>query len=169
MIQVEERLLPKVWKTWAPSKVAVFSWQLLQDRLPTRQNLWQRGVIEDASASMCVFCGLGPESADHLFGSCDHISPIWYSILRWLGVQLVPSRGVLGLFEAFLGMSMAECLVDRVKLSSWKWFLGKNPDSPWGGLEVLFCFVLPVVVSCLSLPEGFYCARGALRGSRFGG
>ncbi|MCI44688.1 hypothetical protein A2U01_0065927, partial [Trifolium medium] len=27
----EIRLLPKVWKTWAPSKVAVFSWQLLQD------------------------------------------------------------------------------------------------------------------------------------------
>ncbi|GAU22971.1 hypothetical protein TSUD_247150 [Trifolium subterraneum] len=35
----EQRLLPKLWKTWAPSKVAVFSWQLLQDRLPTRQNL----------------------------------------------------------------------------------------------------------------------------------
>ncbi|GAU10016.1 hypothetical protein TSUD_288060 [Trifolium subterraneum] len=50
----EERLLPKVWKTWAPSKVAVFSWQLLQD--------------------------------------------------RWLGVKLVPSRGVLGFFDAFLGM-----------------------------------------------------------------
>ena len=54
----EERLLPKVWKTLAPSKVAVFSWQLLQDRLPTRRNLLQRGVIGDASASMCVLCGL---------------------------------------------------------------------------------------------------------------
>ncbi|GAU15735.1 hypothetical protein TSUD_235480 [Trifolium subterraneum] len=167
----EERLLPKVWKTWAPTKVAVFSWQLLQDRLPTRQNLWQRGVIEDVSASMCVLCGLGLESADHLFGSCNLISPIWYSILRWLCVELVPSRGVLGFFEAFLGMGTGrkdrvgwlliwhtivwtiwksrndvvfsegtfifECLVDRVKLLSWKWFLGKNPDSPcsfyeWG-------------------------------------
>ncbi|GAU31203.1 hypothetical protein TSUD_210600 [Trifolium subterraneum] len=28
----EQMLLPKVLKTWAPSKVAVFSWQLLQDR-----------------------------------------------------------------------------------------------------------------------------------------
>ncbi|GAU37868.1 hypothetical protein TSUD_22840 [Trifolium subterraneum] len=74
----EQRLLPKVWKTWANSKVAVFSWQLLQDRLPTRQNLWHRGVIRDASACMCVLCGLGPKSADHLFGSCNQISPIWH-------------------------------------------------------------------------------------------
>ncbi|GAU35216.1 hypothetical protein TSUD_204920 [Trifolium subterraneum] len=102
----EERLLPKVWKTWAPSKVAVFSWQLLQDRLPTRRNLLQRGVIGDASASMCVLCGLGSESADHLFCSCNQISPICYSILLWLGVDLVPSRGVLGSFEAFLGMGV---------------------------------------------------------------
>ncbi|GAU10160.1 hypothetical protein TSUD_418630, partial [Trifolium subterraneum] len=72
----EHRLLPKAWKTWSPSKVAVFSWQLLQHRLPTRQYLWHRGVIGDASASMCVLCGLGPESADHLFGSCNQISPI---------------------------------------------------------------------------------------------
>ncbi|GAU32685.1 hypothetical protein TSUD_145590 [Trifolium subterraneum] len=94
----EKRLLPKVWKTWAPSNVAVFSWQLLQDRLPTRQNLWKRGVIGDVSASTCVLCGLEPETADHLFGSCNQISQIWYGILRWLGVELVPSHGVLGFF-----------------------------------------------------------------------
>ncbi|GAU48842.1 hypothetical protein TSUD_186170 [Trifolium subterraneum] len=94
----EQRLLPKVWKTWAPSKVAVFSWQLLQDRLPTRQNLWHWGVIGDVSASMCVLCGSGPESDDHLFDSCNQISPILHSILRWLGVELVPSLGRLEFF-----------------------------------------------------------------------
>ncbi|MCI19651.1 putative ribonuclease H protein, partial [Trifolium medium] len=103
----EERLLPKVWKTFSPSKVAVFSWQLLQDKLPTRQNLWQRGVIGDASVSTCVLCGLEPKSADHLFSSCNRISPAWYGILRGLGVKLVPPRGVLGIFEAFLGIGMS--------------------------------------------------------------
>ncbi|GAU33515.1 hypothetical protein TSUD_386600 [Trifolium subterraneum] len=100
---------------------------LYSDRLPTRQNLWQQGVIEDASAFMRVLYGLGLESDDHLFGSCNLISPIWYSILRWLGVEFMPFRGVLGFFEAFLGMGtgtfIVECLVDRVKLLSWKWFL----------------------------------------------
>ncbi|GAU37584.1 hypothetical protein TSUD_395560 [Trifolium subterraneum] len=54
----EERLLLKVWKTLALSKVTVFSWQLLQDKLPTRQNILQRDIIGDASASTCVLCGL---------------------------------------------------------------------------------------------------------------
>ncbi|GAU30794.1 hypothetical protein TSUD_355200 [Trifolium subterraneum] len=112
-----------------------------KDRLPTRQNLLQRGVIGDASASTCVLCGLGSESVDHLFIFCNQISPVWYGILRWLGVELVPPRGVLEFFEAFLGIGIGifsvECLVDKVKLLSWKWFLGKNSGSPcsfyeWG-------------------------------------
>jgi hypothetical protein len=94
----EERLLPKVWKTWAPSKMKVFSWQLMQDRLSTRQNLWTRGVIADVSALTCVLYSLRHESVDHLFGSCNHISQVWYDILRWLGVESVPSRGVLRFF-----------------------------------------------------------------------
>jgi hypothetical protein len=32
-------ILALVWKSWAPSKVHVFSWQLLLDRIPTRMNL----------------------------------------------------------------------------------------------------------------------------------
>ncbi|MCI16626.1 hypothetical protein A2U01_0037770, partial [Trifolium medium] len=64
-----------------------------------------RGVIRDG-ASTCVLCGVGSESADHLFGSCNQISPVWYDILRWLGVELVPHHCVLRFFEAFLGMSL---------------------------------------------------------------
>ncbi|GAU35310.1 hypothetical protein TSUD_389350 [Trifolium subterraneum] len=65
----EERLLPKVWKTLAPSKVASF---------------------------LGNFCKIGSESADHLFSFCNQISPVWYGMLRWLGVEMVPPRGVLG-------------------------------------------------------------------------
>ncbi|GAU37692.1 hypothetical protein TSUD_164950 [Trifolium subterraneum] len=181
----EEKMLPKVWKTWAPSKVTIFSWQLLQDRLPTRKNLWQRGVIGDASASLCVICGLSSESADHLFGSCNQISQVWYGILGWLGVELVPHRSVLRFFEAFLGMSMGrkdkfgwlliwqtivwtiwksrndiffsegtfsvECLVDRVKLLSWKWEIG----SPLVALSYLQLILT-------SPPDGYSSSRGSV-------
>jgi hypothetical protein len=50
----EIRLLPKVWKTRAPPKVVVFSWQLLQDMLSTRQNIYHRGVIGDVDDSLSV-------------------------------------------------------------------------------------------------------------------
>ncbi|MCI05979.1 hypothetical protein A2U01_0027034, partial [Trifolium medium] len=33
------RILASLWKSWAPLKVIVFSEQLLQDRIPSRQNL----------------------------------------------------------------------------------------------------------------------------------
>jgi hypothetical protein len=49
---------------------------------------------------------IGPELADHLFCFCNQISLVWYSILRWLGVELVPSHGALEFFDAFLGMRM---------------------------------------------------------------
>jgi hypothetical protein len=70
-------------------------------------NLSNWGVITDVNASRCVFCGLGSESDYHLFVSCNQISPIWYAILRWLGVEWVSPRGNLGLFEVFLDMSLS--------------------------------------------------------------
>lgn len=32
----------RVWKSWAPYKLVVFSWKFLQNRLPTRKNLLRR-------------------------------------------------------------------------------------------------------------------------------
>jgi hypothetical protein len=43
----------KVWKSWAPSKVIVFSWQLLLDRIPTWDNLFRRGVPLPQRGGMC--------------------------------------------------------------------------------------------------------------------
>ncbi|PNX78366.1 hypothetical protein L195_g034344 [Trifolium pratense] len=33
----------KVWDSWAPTKVVIFSWQALLGRLPTKENLMRRG------------------------------------------------------------------------------------------------------------------------------
>jgi hypothetical protein len=38
------RVFSLIWKSPAPSKVLAFSWKLLRDRLPTRNNLALRGV-----------------------------------------------------------------------------------------------------------------------------
>ncbi|GAU11870.1 hypothetical protein TSUD_194930 [Trifolium subterraneum] len=68
--------LARVWDSWTASKVIVFSWQLLQDRVPTWQNLRRRRVMVGATDISCVICGAVEESVDHLFVSCDWISPI---------------------------------------------------------------------------------------------
>jgi hypothetical protein len=156
-------LLARVWDSWIATKVFVFSLQILQDRIPTRQNLRRRRVIVGANNTSCVFCGAVEESVDHLFVSFERISSIWYRVSRWLGKEYVSPNSITQVFEGFFGLgvgrrvqlgmtlvwhavvwtiwtyrndtifvggsSTIENLVDKVKLSSWKWFLGKNPKS----------------------------------------
>ena len=48
--------VPRVWKLWGPSKVIVFSWQLLLDRIPSRSNLTRRGIPLPVGGVDCVLC-----------------------------------------------------------------------------------------------------------------
>ncbi|MCI60666.1 cytochrome P450, partial [Trifolium medium] len=70
----------------------VFSLQLLQDRIPTRVNLFRRGVLPDPGGTICVFCGVYGECSAHLFVTCAILSYVWYSIARWLGWEVVMPR-----------------------------------------------------------------------------
>jgi hypothetical protein len=53
---VSGQVLTKIWKSWLPSKAIAFSWQLLQDMISTRQNLFSRHVIKNLSNIMYIFC-----------------------------------------------------------------------------------------------------------------
>jgi hypothetical protein len=55
-----------IWKCGVPSKVSAFAWQLLLDRLPTRENLRRRGVVS-MKGSSCLLCLTVIESATHYF------------------------------------------------------------------------------------------------------
>ena len=75
-----------IWHKQVPLKVSIFAWQLLRDRLPTKNNLLRRGVI-DAEAVMCVTgCGL-EESAPHLFIHCPTFGTLWQHIRSWIGMS----------------------------------------------------------------------------------
>jgi hypothetical protein len=77
-----------IWKSGVPSKVSALAWQLLLDRIPTRDNLHRRGIIS-ANESRCPLCNVEIETTSHLFLRCRYVIGIWYAILRWLGVFLV--------------------------------------------------------------------------------
>ncbi|GAU22757.1 hypothetical protein TSUD_129690 [Trifolium subterraneum] len=116
MPEVSSLILAKVWKSWAPSKVIVFSWQLLQNRIASRQNLFRRkGWV--------------------LVGELTGWMLIWHAVI-W---SIWNSRNDL----IFTGESTSvEYLVDKVKLFSWKWYLVKNHVSPcslyeWEGQPTL--------------------------------
>jgi len=46
---------PSPWHKDVPLKVAVFAWRLFRDRLPTKDNLAHRGVIDNDSRMCVVF------------------------------------------------------------------------------------------------------------------
>ncbi|KAL5191687.1 putative mitochondrial protein [Glycine soja] len=59
-----------------------FAWRLLWDRLPTKDNLAKRQIL--INNDLCPFCHSKPESAPHLFFTCEKIQPLWWEFLSWV-------------------------------------------------------------------------------------
>jgi hypothetical protein len=51
-----EKALKKHWCTNDASKVSIFVWRLLIDKLPTREALFRKGIITNNLDTCCVFC-----------------------------------------------------------------------------------------------------------------
>jgi len=52
--ETKEMVFGAVWKSLAPSIVVVFSWQLLLDRIPTKDNLLRRRILPSEASVRCV-------------------------------------------------------------------------------------------------------------------
>ncbi|GAU45140.1 hypothetical protein TSUD_131390 [Trifolium subterraneum] len=85
----EAKFFNNIWDSPASSKVVAFSWQLLHDRVPTKENLLLCGVLPQNSDGYCVWCGDICESSSHLFLHCKVALVVWYEIFKWLGVVIV--------------------------------------------------------------------------------
>jgi hypothetical protein len=93
-----------VWHKLVPSKVSLFAWRLLKDRIPTRTNLVSRHVLQP-SDNLCVGgCG-NIESADHLFIGCNLFGSVWYLICLWLGISFVCPGLIVDHFTQFIHMA----------------------------------------------------------------
>ncbi|KAK2410194.1 hypothetical protein QL285_045571 [Trifolium repens] len=77
--------LKKLWKSDIPSKILVFGWRLLLDRLPTRAALARRGFLANTDELRCVFCTQHDEDSTHLFFSCPFSQGVWNDVFQWIG------------------------------------------------------------------------------------
>jgi hypothetical protein len=102
MSTLEKFVFKFIWKSGVPSKVSALSWQVLLNRVPTRENLRHRGVI-GGDDSRCPFCNKAVESTCHLFLHCDFTASIWYAIMRWFGVVAVIPPTVPMSFAVMVG------------------------------------------------------------------
>jgi hypothetical protein len=71
-----------LWHKDIPLKVVLFAWHLFRDRLPTKDNLFRRGVIDQNSLECAAVCG-SVESSAHLFAMFLALSGILF-ITGWV-------------------------------------------------------------------------------------
>ncbi|GJW39319.1 RNA-directed DNA polymerase, eukaryota [Tanacetum coccineum] len=74
------------WNKIVPRKVNIHVWGLIKDRLPTRFNLWFRGI--DNVSLICPMCNNGLESIYHMMSECIIMIKVWKSFGKWLNLNL---------------------------------------------------------------------------------
>jgi hypothetical protein len=94
-------MLDLVWHKQVPLKVLIFTWRLLQDRLPTKINLVRRGIIHH-DAARCVAGCTSDESVAQLFLHCDVFGSLWQLIRSWIGIIGVDPNNISDHFYQFI-------------------------------------------------------------------
>ncbi|KAL8482942.1 hypothetical protein ACS0TY_025841 [Phlomoides rotata] len=74
-----------VWNKSVPTKIASFSWKVLQDRIPSILNLLKRGSYNPFYSKYCKTCGNEDEDTDHIFFDCTAAKSVWFRVHHWLG------------------------------------------------------------------------------------
>ena len=84
-----------LWDTLVPSKIIVFGWRCIRDRIATRDHLVRRGIISNDRDKVCVFCFGDLETLDHLMVSCPFTRMVWRRIFSWIGLDYVNSHDIV--------------------------------------------------------------------------
>ncbi|XP_058732933.1 uncharacterized protein LOC131604515 [Vicia villosa] len=86
MDENSRQVLDIMWGAKVPSKLKVFGWRLIQDRLPTKNLLLRRGILQQMEDVLCVFCHTNEEDVNHVFLLCPRMKLLWCKILNWLNI-----------------------------------------------------------------------------------
>jgi hypothetical protein len=63
--------LELMWKNNVPSKISIFGWRLLLEKLPSKETLFDKGIITNRTDRNCAFCSNHVESIAHVFIHCN--------------------------------------------------------------------------------------------------
>ncbi|GJR85046.1 RNA-directed DNA polymerase, eukaryota [Tanacetum coccineum] len=90
---IDDFMLPKEenvtrWIKYIPIKVNIFAWKVRLNRLPSRINLSQRGILLDSLD--CPVCSDAPEDLYHCIFRCEVVNGIMILFCRWWNIDWVP-------------------------------------------------------------------------------
>jgi len=142
----------EVWHKCIPVKVSLFVWRLLCDRLPTKNNLLRRGVLQATDTVCTTGCGQ-LETASHLFLGCAVYGSLWSLVLHWLGISSVlhgELRHYLEQFTHMAGLPRFTYFYLRIIWFASVWVLWKERNNRAFNNEALGSEVLLEKVKLLS-------------------
>nr|XP_043621261.1 uncharacterized protein LOC122592993 [Erigeron canadensis] len=100
------------WNKIMPRKVNIHAWRVVKDRIPTRFNLWFRGVHHNSL--ICPTCGNGIETIFHVFSECYMAKRVWYSIRKWLSLDIPLHYDPVNLLSYVENMDKAKAIKEFV-------------------------------------------------------
>ncbi|GKV51190.1 hypothetical protein SLEP1_g57860 [Rubroshorea leprosula] len=100
--------MQKIWNTSIPSKISAFSWQMLQDKIPTKVNLFKRGIIKEIEECKCDLCGMTYEDTSHIFIHCEVSCKLWNACYKWWGIKTALDNDCWKVFEQHGNMVKTE-------------------------------------------------------------
>ena len=94
-----ESVFSLLWQAKAMPKVLTTAWRILIDRIPSRVNLFRRGV--PVTSTRCALCNLSEESSQHLFLECVFAQQVWSRCYRWIGILGAQNKDLMNHFINF--------------------------------------------------------------------
>jgi len=120
-----------VWHKHISSKVFLFVWHLLRNRLLTKENLARRSILQSIELACATNCG-NFETTYHLFIGCGISDSVWYHVRTWLGIYMVAPNMLLHHFVQFsymAGMPQSSHIFSKVVLLACVWVLWKEGNN----------------------------------------
>ncbi|XP_071686815.1 uncharacterized protein [Rutidosis leptorrhynchoides] len=78
---VHSRNLSLPRNKYVPQKVFIFSWRVIQLKIPVRSELDKKGI--DLHTILCPLCDHHIETIEHALVDCHKVSSIWTQLLDW--------------------------------------------------------------------------------------
>ncbi|GKV47213.1 hypothetical protein SLEP1_g54131 [Rubroshorea leprosula] len=92
-------LYKRVWCRLVPTKVCAFVWKAIQDRIPSKMNLYRRGIVQNLNLATCTLCNGCIEDTNHLFLHCNFAYSVWSKCLQWWRISSVRAENCYASFE----------------------------------------------------------------------
>ncbi|XP_058784312.1 uncharacterized protein LOC131659088 [Vicia villosa] len=100
-----------IWKVEAHLKVKAFGWRCFLNKVPTKDSLLSKGILNSSSNLECTFYDEFHESLYHSFLSCWNAGIVWREMSDWIGKTF---RSILDFKEDFWYWS-SYCRAKKVK------------------------------------------------------